>query len=274
VQDTTTWTPPTGALGRLTKAAFERAAAIRGVVSELKARARDLVPPPSFSAAFGSRVTVGVIAELKRRSPSKGALNPGLQATARAREYVSGGASALSVLTEPEEFGGALGDLVEIRRVVAVPLLRKDFHVEEAQVWEGRVAGASAILLIARALEPSRLEALCGAIREAEMEPLLEVRTERELEAAIHLKAPLIGVNARDLETLAIDASTVDVLLPQIPADRIAIAESGIVAVGDVMRVAAKGADAVLVGSVLSGAPDGAGAVQALSGVPRRGRAA
>lgn len=274
MQDTTTWTPPTGALGRLTEAAFERAAALRGVVPELKAQARDLGPPPSFAAAFGSRATVGVIAELKRRSPSKGALNPGLQAAARAREYVSGGASALSVLTEPLEFGGALGDLAEVRKVVAVPLLRKDFHVEEAQVWEGRVAGASAILLIARALEPSRLEALCGAIRDAEMEVLFEVRTERELEAAIRLEAPLIGVNARDLETLAIDLSVVDALLPQIPPDRIAIAESGIVAVGDVMRVAGRGADAVLVGSALSGAADGAGAVRALAGVPRRGRAA
>lgn len=270
----TTWTPPTGALGRLTKGAFERAAALRGVMSELRARARDLSRPPSLSGALRSHMTVGVIAELKRRSPSKGVLNPALQASARAREYVSGGACALSVLTEPLEFGGGLDDLAEIRNEVAVPLLRKDFHVEEAQVWEGRVAGASAILLIVRALEPSRLEALCGAIRDAEMEALMEVRTERELELAIRLEAPVIGVNARDLETLAIDAGTVDALLPQIPPGRIAIAESGILSAVDVTRVAERGADAVLVGTALSAAADGANAVRALTGVPRRGRAA
>lgn len=274
MQDTTTWIPPTGALGRLTRSAFERSAALRGAVAGLRARAGDLEPPPPFSGAFRKRETVGVIAELKRRSPSKGALNTGLQASERAREYVSGGALALSVLTEPLEFGGALDDLEEIRMAVPVPLLRKDFHVEEAQVWEGRVAGASAILLIARALEPSRLEDLCGVIREAEMEALLEVRTERELELAIRLEAPLIGVNARDLETLVIDPRTVDDLLPRIPAERIAVAESGILSAGDVMRVAERGADAVLVGSVLSGAADGAAAVQALTGVPRRERAA
>jgi indole-3-glycerol phosphate synthase len=221
-----------------------------------------------------ARGEVCVIAELKRSSPSKGALNLALSAPDRAREYVSGGAAALSVLTEPSEFGGALEDLVEVRRHVSVPLLRKDFHVDEAQIWEGRVAGAAAILLIARALEPSRVEALCRAVMEAGMEPLVEVRTEGELELAVRLKAPLIGVNARNLETLVIDTGIVDALLPQIPPDRIAIAESGILTALDVGRVASRGADAVLVGSALSGAADGARAVQALAMVPRRARAA
>lgn len=221
-----------------------------------------------------ARSEVCVIAELKRRSPSKGALNPTLSAPVRARAYVSGGAAALSVLTEPSEFGGALEDLVEVRRHVSVPLLRKDFHVDESQVWEGRLAGAAAILLIARALEPSRIEALCRAVLEAGMEPLVEVRSERELELALRLEAPLIGVNARNLETLVIDAAIVGALLPKIPPDRIAIAESGIRTAEDVERVASRGADAVLVGSALSGAPDGAQAVRELAMVPRRGRAA
>jgi indole-3-glycerol phosphate synthase len=218
--------------------------------------------------------SVSVIAELKRSSPSKGALNLSLKAPDRAAEYVSGGAAALSVLTEPLEFGGSLEDLKEVRSRVSVPLLRKDFHVEEAQIWEGRVAGAAAILLIARALVPSRLESLCGATLEAGMEPLVEVRSQQELEAAIRLGAPLIGVNARDLETLVIDVAIVEELLPRVPVGRIAIAESGVSGVADVTRVANWGADAVLVGSALSAAVDGAGAVRALTMVQRQGRAA
>jgi indole-3-glycerol phosphate synthase len=230
--------------------------------------------PPSLAGALSGKSVVSVIAELKRRSPSNGPLNPLLQATERATEYVAGGAAALSILTEPTEFGGSLQDLSEVRHAVAVPLLRKDFHVDESQVWEGRVAGASAILLIARALEPARLEALCGVVIEAALEPLVEVRSEPELEAAIRLGVTLIGVNARNLETLEIDPTVLDVLLPRIPVGRIAIAESGVRSAADVARAAGCGADAVLVGSALSAAVDGAGAVRALAMVARQGRAA
>jgi len=233
-----------------------------------------MTPPASFSGALRGKGEVSVIAELKRKSPSKGSLNPSLKAAERAIEYVAGGAAALSILTEPTEFGGSLEDLAEVRQRVAAPLLRKDFHVDESQVWEGRVAGASAILLIARALEPGRLEALYGAVIEAGLEPLVEVRSWQELESAVRLGAPLIGVNARDLETLAIEPAVLDALLPAIPHGTIAIAESGVRSAADVARAAGCGADAVLVGSALSAAADGAGAVRALATVQRQGRAA
>jgi indole-3-glycerol phosphate synthase len=217
---------------------------------------------------------VAVIAEVKRKSPSRGALNPLISAPARAAEYVAGGAVALSVLTEPSEFGGSISDLIDVHRQVQVPLLRKDFHVHESQIWEARVAGASALLLIARALEPSRLEVLVGEAMEAGLEPLIEVRSAAELDLALRLGASMIGINARDLETLAIEPEVVEQLLPRVPADRLAIAESGLGGVADVERLAARGADAVLVGSHLSLSDDGVAAVRALVSVPRQGRAA
>lgn len=243
-------------------------------MASLRSRGRDLAPARGFADAFRGSERVGIIAEVKRRSPSKGELSPILHAPDRAADYVAGGAIALSVLTEPSEFGGSLEDLAEVRLRVSVPLLRKDFHVDESQIWEARIAGASALLLIARALEPAHLEFLCGATVEAGLEPLIEVRSPRELELAIRLRAPLVGVNARDLETLVIDAAVVDELLPRVPAECLAIAESGVLGIGDVERAASRGADAVLVGSALSSAPDGKEAVRALATVSRRGRAA
>ena len=275
VQETSVWTPPGGALGRLTSKALERAALTTPtVLADFRARAAALPPAMSFAGALRNAGGVAVIAEVKRRSPSKGALNPLISAPARAAEYVAGGAAVLSILTEPSEFGGNISDLIDVHRQVHVPLLRKDFHVHESQVWEARVAGASALLLIARALEPSRLEALVGEAMEAGLEPLIEVRSTAELDLALRLGASLIGINARDLETLAIEPDVVEQLLPRVPADRLAIAESGLGGVADVERLAARGADAVLVGSHLSLSEDGAAAVRALVGVPRQGRAA
>lgn len=275
VQETSVWTPPGGALGRLTSKALERASLTTpAAFADFRARAAGLPPVTRFAEALRKASGVAVIAEVKRRSPSKGALNPSISAKARAVEYVSGGAAALSILTEPSEFGGSISDLIDVHHQVEVPLLRKDFHVHESQVWEARVAGASALLLIARALEPSRLENLCGESMEAGLEPLIEVRSAVELELALRLGAPLIGINARDLETLAIEPEVVEQLLPAVPADRVAIAESGLGSVADVERLAARGADAVLVGSLLSLSDDGAAAVRALVGVPRQRRAA
>lgn len=275
VQETSVWTPPGGALGRLTSKALDRASLTTSrAFADFRARAAGLPPAIGFVEALRKARGVAVIAEVKRRSPSNGALNPSISARGRAAEYVAGGAAALSILTEPSEFGGSISDLMDVHHEVQVPLLRKDFHVHESQVWEARVAGASALLLIARALEPSRLEALCGETVEAGLEPLIEVRSTVELELALRLGAPLIGINARDLETLAIEPEVVEQLLPTVPADRLAIAESGLGGVADVERLAARGADAVLVGSLLSLSDDGATAVRALVGVPRQGRAA
>jgi indole-3-glycerol phosphate synthase len=215
---------------------------------------------------------VKVIAEVKRRSPSRGEINAELDPASRAREYERGGAAAISVLTEPTHFAGSEDDLVRVRGEVHVPVLRKDFIIDEAQIIEARAWGASAVLLIARALPPSELVALALAAREWELEPLIEVRTEEELDRAIGAQARVIGVNSRDLETLEVSPDAIARLVPLVPPDVIAIAESGMRSVADVDRAAAAGADAVLVGSSLSEAHDPAAAVRAIAGVRRRGR--
>jgi indole-3-glycerol phosphate synthase len=223
---------------------------------------------PSFAGALRG-VSVAVIAELKRRSPSKGAINETLDIPARAIEYAAVGAAALSVLTEPVRFGGSLDDLDAARSVSTVPLLRKDFIVSRLQLVEARVAGASAVLLIARALTPERRVTLAAEARAIGLDVLLEVRDERELDHALRITHAVIGINNRNLETLAIDDAVSARLLPLVPADRIAVYESGVRSRADVERAAALGADAVLVGSSLSSAADGGAAAAALMGVRR-----
>ena len=213
-----------------------------------------------------------MIAEVKRRSPSRGDINAQLDPAARAREYERGGAAAISVLTEPAHFAGSEADLVQVRAAVDLPLLRKDFIIDETQIVEARAWGASAVLLIARALPEAELLSLAEAARAWEVEPLIEVRTDEELDAALHAKARAVGVNSRNLETLEVDARAVDRLLPRVPSDVIAIAESGMQTVADVERAAQVGADAVLIGSSLSSAVDAESALRALTGVHRRGR--
>ena len=213
-----------------------------------------------------------VIAEVKRRSPSRGEINAYLDAASRARDYIEGGASAISVLTEPAYFGGSEEDLVKVRAAIDAPVLRKDFIIDEAQIVESRAWGASAVLLIARALPRAALSSLVKSAREWGMEPLVEVRSESELDAALGSGARVIGVNSRDLETLEVDVAVVERLLPQVPDVVLAIAESGVRDRADVERAARVGADAVLVGSALSIAGEGAVAVRTLARVTRRDR--
>lgn len=213
-----------------------------------------------------------MIAEVKRRSPSRGEINTELDPASRAREYERGGAAAISVLTEPVHFAGSEEDLVQVRAAVDVPLLRKDFIIDEAQIIEARAWGASAVLLIARAMREAELLALAQAARDWEVEPLIEVRTQAELETALRAQARVVGVNARNLETLEVDARAVERLLPGVPSGVIAIAESGMRTRADVERAAQAGADAVLIGSSLSSAVDAASAVRELGDVQRRGR--
>ena len=227
--------------------------------------------PPSFSAAL-RRADVRVIAELKRRSPSKGDLNLSMDLGARAVDYIAGGAAALSVLTEPTRFGGSLQDLETVHRAATVPLLRKDFIVDVLQLLQARSAGASAVLLIARALHPDRFAALAAEAQALALDVLLEVRNEDELERALRVPHGIIGVNNRNLETLAIDDAVSERLLPLIPDDRIAVYESGIADRTGVERAAALGANAVLVGSALSAASNPMAAVAALTGVIRAPR--
>ena len=224
--------------------------------------------PPSFSGAL-RRVDVAVVAEVKRRSPSLGAINAGLNAADQAAAFVKGGAAAVSILTEPLRFGGSSGDLTAARARVAVPLLRKDFLIDVVQLIEARALGASAVLLIVRALDPGSLRELVEAAAALQLEPLVEVHTEAELELAFAAGARIIGVNNRNLETLEIDPTRATRLIPYVPANLVALAESGVSDRADAVRAAEAGADAVLVGSALSRASDPVAAVSALVGISR-----
>ena len=273
MQAFSSWAPPTGVLGGLVDDARERARALAAERSALRSRAAAAPEAPSLARAL-SRPDVAVIAEVKRRSPSKGWINPGLGAGTQGSAYERGGAAAISVLTEPAQFGGSNADLAEVRAATTVPVLKKDFHVDPLQLVEARALGASAALLIARALDPSALAEMLATARELRLETIVEVRDERELALALELGAPIIGINNRNLETLAIDSATSERLLASIPPGVIAIAESGVASRADVERFAVRGADAVLVGSSISGAADAESAVRALVGVPKATRAA
>jgi indole-3-glycerol phosphate synthase len=224
-----------------------------------------------FAAALRGPM-VRVVAELKRSSPSKGMLDGTLDAAARTALYVEGGAAALSILTEPSRFGGSLADLRDAKAAVDVPLLRKDFITDVIQLLEARAYGASAALLIARALSPAELATLARAAVEIGLTPLIEVRDEYELERALRVPEAVIGVNNRDLETLVIHPDTGARVIPQVPAERIAIFESGITGPEGVRMAADAGADAVLIGSVLSTAAAPLELLRALASVPRQPR--
>ncbi len=226
---------------------------------------------PSLEGALRGQ-GVALLTEVKRRSPSKGAIAPALDAVEQASAYQAGGAAALSILTEPAHFGGSNEDLVRVRDDIGLPILKKDFHVAPVQLVEARALGASAALLIARALSPDGLAEMMRAGRTLGLELLVEVRDEDELERALGEGATMIGVNNRDLETLVIDPETAIRILPRIPGALVAIAESGIRSRDDVIRYADAGADAVLVGSSLSAAADPVHATRALAGVERRSR--
>jgi len=224
--------------------------------------------PPRFAAAL-RRTNVAIIAEVKRSSPSKGVINSGLDLEKQVRAYEKGGAAGISILTEPRRFAGSTEDLTRARTAVPTPLLKKDFHVEVVQILEARSLGAAAALVIARAVPPARLKELIKAGDDVGIEILVEVRDRGELDLALSFGARLIGVNNRNLETLEIDPETSLRLLPLIPREIVAIAESGVKSVADVTRLAAAGADAVLVGSELSASADPEAAVRALTGVAR-----
>jgi len=226
---------------------------------------------PSFRESL-IRDDVAVIAEIKRRSPSRGEINLAVESGPQALAYELGGAAAVSVLTEPSRFGGRNEDLEQVREASRLPILRKDFHVAEAQLEEAQNLGASAALLIVRAVEPSLLRDLAAAARELSLEIVFEVRDESELELALDAGGILIGVNNRNLETLEVDAQTVARLVPRIPPGCLAIAESGYSTRASVESAARAGADAVLVGSSLSASADPTEAVRRITGVRRIGR--
>ena len=265
------WTPPGGTLGTICHEAEARAALLEQRAAELERLAAIAPAAPSLEKALRG-VDVRLIAEVKRRSPSKGTIAPTLDASAQAQAYVTGGAAAISVLTEPAHFGGSTSDLRAVRAALEVPALKKDFHVRPIQLVEARALGASAALLIARALSPDLLREMMETARRLDLEVLVEVRDEAELGRALECGATMIGVNNRDLETLVIDPSTAERLIPSIPSGVVAVAESGVSTRAHIERYAACGADAVLVGSSISAAADPTQATRALAGVPRRTR--
>ncbi len=224
--------------------------------------------PRGFRRALESAERPRVIAEIKRRSPSRGEIRPDFDALACARAYASAGAAAISVLTDARYFGGSLELLAEVRAAVSLPLLRKDFIVDAYQVDEARVHGADAVLLIAAALDRSALRELAAHAEALGLDALVEVHDERELEAAHAVGADLIGINNRDLRTFEIDLAVTERLAGKLPEGCVVVAESGIFTPRDWERLEAAGAHAFLVGEALMRESDVGAALRRL----RRGR--
>ena len=234
-------------------------------------RAAELAPPPLDPMPVLRSPGVSVIAEVKRRSPSKGALADIPDPAALAAAYEAGGASVVSVLTEARRFGGSLDDLRAVRARVRIPVLRKDFIVTSYQLWEARAAGADLVLLIVAALDQPQLEALHAEAVSLGLTPLVEVHDEAEAERAVSAGAQLIGINARNLKTLEVDRDTFARVAPAIAAGAVKVAESGIRGADDVAVLAGQGADAVLVGETLVRGQDPASAVTQLLAPGARG---
>jgi indole-3-glycerol phosphate synthase len=226
-------------------------------LDELKSRAQRVASALNAHAALGAGGGVKVIAEVKRSSPSKGALAMIADPAGLAADYAAGGASVISVLTERRRFGGSLEDLAAVRAVVDIPVLRKDFIVSSYQLWEARAYGADAILLIVAALDQHTLVGLRERAESLGMTALVEVHDEAETQRAVEAGARVIGINARNLKTLEVDRGTFARLAPMIPKGIVKVAESGVRGPHDVLEYAQAGACAVLVGEslVIGGRP-------------------
>ncbi|HET7293301.1 MAG TPA: indole-3-glycerol phosphate synthase TrpC [Vicinamibacteria bacterium] len=255
-----------------------------GVIGEIVARTRArvhelrrslpldrilaLAPTPgarrSFSRALLREGRVNIIAEYKRRSPSRGVIRADLHPVRAAQAYESAGAAALSVLTEPEYFGGRVDDLQEARSATLLPTLRKDFIVDPYQVWESWIAGSDALLLIVAALSDAELLMLLKTAAEASIEALVEVHDEEELRRAVGGGAQILGVNNRDLRSFEVSLDTSLRLAPDIPDHVVAVAESGLGSGADVRRLRDAGYDAFLIGEHLLRAPEPGAALEAL----------
>lgn len=229
-------------------------------LAQVKAAAAAARPPLDAMAAL-REPGVGVIAEVKRSSPSKGSLAQIPDPAALAAVYEDGGARVISVLTEERRFGGSLADLDAVRARVGIPILRKDFIVSPYQVHEARAHGADLVLLIVAALEQNVLHGLLERIESLGMTALVEVHTEAEADRALEAGAKVIGVNARNLKTLTIDRDVFARIAPGLPSDVLKIAESGVRGPADLLAYAGVGADAVLVGEGLVTSADPRGAV-------------
>ncbi|MGE0450148.1 MAG: indole-3-glycerol phosphate synthase TrpC [Vicinamibacterales bacterium] len=220
----------------------------------------------AFRAALSRSDRVNVIAECKRRSPSRGVLRAEYDPVAIAAAYEAAGAAAISVLTEPTFFDGALEHLAAVREHVRVPLLRKDFIVSEYQLLEARASGADAVLLIVAALSAAELRRLSAAAVSLGLDTLVEVHDEDELDVALEAGAPVIGVNNRNLRTLTVDVEASERLVARMPEEVIAVSESGLKSAADLARLSALGYRAFLVGERFMTDPDPGAALQAMLG--------
>ncbi|HSB53973.1 MAG TPA: indole-3-glycerol phosphate synthase TrpC [Gemmatimonadales bacterium] len=244
---------------------------LRARRSEIEAKALGTPSPPAFLGRW-DRKRVALIAEVKRRSPSAGDISTDLDPTIHAARYARSGAAAVSVLTDGPYFGGSLEDLQAVSVTAGIPTLRKDFILDEVQIAEARAAGASAVLLIVRALTPVRLRELLGHTRALGLEALVEAHDRRELDTALQAGVGIVGINSRNLDDFRIDIDAAWELMAGIPKDVVAIAESGMATRADVARAAQAGADGVLIGTALSSSPDPSALVQEVTLVGRRGR--
>ncbi len=234
-------------------------------LAEVEARARDAGETRSFRDALLG-VEVGIIAEVKRRSPSAGELGGDRVLTAIARAYELGGACALSVLTDANYFGGRDGDVAACRAATDLPVLRKDFVIDPYQIAESRALGADAVLLIARALPGPRLEELAALAAEWRLDALVEVHDERDLERALALPDPIIGINNRDLETMTTDLEVTERLVAHVPPWVTVVSESGIDTRDDVERLVEAGVRVFLIGASLLRSGDPAIKIKELRG--------
>ncbi len=235
-------------------------------LGSLVAEAMVMPPTRGFRNQLSGSKTLGVIAEIKRRSPSKGDLNIGLDPDEWARTYEGGGASCLSVLTDVEGFGGSVDDLQAARMACSIPVLRKDFTVSELDVVDARLMGADCVLLIAAALDRAELVAFHELAIDIGLDVLVEIHDEAELEHALEAQATMIGVNQRDLVTFEVDHARAVRMAGVIPDDAVKIAESGVRHADDARMLEDAGYDAVLVGETLVTSRNPAAAIRDLIG--------
>jgi indole-3-glycerol phosphate synthase len=251
-------------LDRILAAHRAAAAADPRSLDELVHAAAEQPPTRGFRAALATEAGLSVIAEMKRRSPSKGDLFADLDPAALAKEYEAGGAACLSVLTDREFFGGTRDDLAAARHAVDLPVLRKDFTIAPHDVADARIMGADCVLLIVAALQPAEVHALHALAAGLGLDVLVEVHDEPELEIALESGATLVGVNQRDLVTFEVDHERAVRMAAAMPAGVVAVAESGVRGAGDAHALAAAGYHAVLVGETLVTAADPAATIRVL----------
>ena len=230
-------------------------------------RVTESMPPARDFASALAAPGLSIIAEFKRASPSKGVINAGMAPTERAAAFERGGAAAMSVLTEPDHFMGSPADLKAVRSAASLPVLRKDFTLDPAQVWESRAMGADAVLLIVAILDDHLLARLLATASEAGVTALVEVHSPEEAKRAVDAGAAVVGVNNRDLRTFRVDLATAERVSPLLDGVDVRVAESGVKSPEDAARLMAAGYDAVLVGEYLSRSVDPADAISGLRGV-------